>query len=289
MLDFLGLKYEAELVVLFCVLGGMLAGMGFGLISVNGKGWRDKLWTVLAWVLLGLAIVAGGLACVAGFMLLITFKWGHLFKALLIGGAVGGLLYLIFRGIFENIRLNKYRRNPLMKEIVAYCKKNDVVGIQCYADRVRFFSALENGAYCEDERKVVHLEYAKNAAATEQEDLRPETWKDYDNPPSLLKVLKFADRDYPDLPDVEIFARALAASLGGSKVARHCTAVNYRYTRFNGSTGNRDMVSHTTYTYEDWFVYKKRALKEIKKGKKQRDREAEALRVAAQKNANRWE
>ena len=85
MLDFLNLKYEAELVVWFCILGGALAGMGFGLLSVNGKGWKDKLWTVLAWLFIGLAVIAGGLACVAGFMLLITFKWGHLFKALLCG------------------------------------------------------------------------------------------------------------------------------------------------------------------------------------------------------------
>lgn len=289
MLDFLNLKYEAELVVWFCILGGALAGMGFGLLSVNGKGWKDKLWTVLAWLFIGLAVIAGGLACVAGFMLLITFKWGHLFKALLIGGAVGGLLYLILKGAFANIRRSKYRRNPLMKEIVAYCKKNDVVGIQCFADRVRFFSALESEGYCQDERKVVHLEYAKNAAATEQEDLRPETWKAYDNPPSLLKVLKFADREYPNLPDVEIFAESLASCLGGSKAVRHSTAVNYRYTRFNGSTGNRDMVRHTTYTYEDWFVYKKSALRKLKNRKKQRDREAEAMRAAAQKKANRWE
>ena len=289
MLDFLGLKYEAELVVWFCVLGGTLAGMGYGLLSVNGKGWREKLWTVLAWVFIGLAIIAGGLACVAGFILLITFKWGQLFKALLIGGAVGGVLYLILRGVFANIRLSKYRRNPLMKEIVEFCKKNGVVGIQCFSDGVRFFTALENGEYCREDRKVEHVENAKNAASIEQMDLRPNAWKAYDNPPSLLKELKFADRDYPNLPDVEMFARALASALGGCGVAHHSTAVGYRYTRFNGTTGNRDLVSHTTYTYQDQFVYKKSALRKIKKGRKQQDRQAAALRAAEEKKANRWE
>lgn len=289
MLDFLNLKYEAELVVWFCILGGALAGMGFGLLSVNGKGWKDKLWTVLAWLFIGLAVIAGGLACVAGFMLLITFKWGHLFKALLIGGAVGGLLYLILKGVFANIRRSKYRRNPLMKEIVAYCKSNDVVGIQCFPDRVRFFSALENGDYCQGASNIVHLQDSRNAASTEQEDLRPAAWKAYDNPPSLLKELKFADREYPNLPDVEIFAESLASCLGGCGVAYHSAGVNYKYFRFNSSNGNRDMVNHTTYTYKDYFVYKKSALRKLKNRKKQQDREAQARQAAAEKNTNRWE
>lgn len=289
MLDFLGLNYEAELVVQFMALGGLLAGLGFGFLASGAKGWLDKLLTVLAWVFLGLAVVSAGLACVAGFVLLITFKWGKLCLAMVIGGVLAYVLYLIPVAVLSGIRRGKYKKNPLMKEIVEYCKRNDIVGIQCFPDRVRFFSELENAEYCQSEEKVVHEESQRNGIATEGTDLRPAAWKSYDNPPSLTKALRFVDRDYPNLPDVVIFAEALASSLGGCGVAHHSTAVRYKYYRFNGSTGQKELVNHTTHTYEDYFVYKKSALKKLKNTKKQRDREAQARQAAANKNANRWE
>ena len=142
------------------------------------------------------------------------------------------------------------------------------MGVQCFRDRVRSFTALENEKSCESKQIRQAAGDYLGAAASENSDMRPGSWKAYDNPPSLAGTLKFSDRNYPELPDLGLFAASLAQGLGGCGVAIHGTSVHCTYKRHNISFGRTERVIQTTHTYQDQFVYKKSALKgaEAEKG-----------------------
>lgn len=288
MLDFLNLKEEGEMLIIFATLAGILGGIAYGLLMTAGKEKKDLPRKIFGWLFAALAVPACGLVLVSGFIQLITFRWGQLLKSAVIGGGLGmGLFCLLCNTLFK-MRRRKFLQNDLMREIIRYCKANNIVGIQCFPDRVRFFSALENAEYCKSEQKRQHVEHAKNAASSERMDMRPYSWKAYDNPPSLVSVLKFADRNYPEVPDVSLFAESLAQGLGGCGVASHGTSVHYTYRRHNSSNGQYELVNHTTHTYQDHFVYKHSALKALKQEKTRIDKEFSAQRKAEEKKSNHW-
>lgn len=288
MLDFLNLKEEGEMLIIFATLAGILGGIAYGLLMTAGKEKKYLLCKIFGWLFAVLAVPACGLVLVSGFIQFITFRWGQLLKSALIGGGLGtGMFYLLYSTLF-NMRKRKFLRNDLMREIIRYCKANQIVGIQCYPDRVRFFASLENGEYCKSEHKTHHEQYARDAASSERMDMRPYSWKAYDNPPSLVGVLKFADRNYPEVPDVNLFAESLALGLGGCGVASHGTAVQYTYRRHNSTNGQTELVNHTTHTYQDHFVYNKAALKALNQEKARIDKEFAAQRKAADKKSNHW-
>lgn len=288
MLDFLNLKEEGEMLIIFTVLTGILCGIAYGLIMSAGKEKSVLPRRYFGWIFAVLAVPACGLALVAGFMQLITFRWGQLLKSVIIGGGVGmGLFCLVCIMLFR-LRRVRFLRKALMREILRYCRANNIVGVQCFRDRVRFFTALENAEYCQSEQKRQHVQNYQEAASCENTDMRPGTWKAYDNPPSLAGTLKFSDRNYPELPDLGLFAAALAQGLGGCGVAIHGTSVHYTYQRRNVSNGRTEWVNHTTHTYQDQFVYKKRALKVLKQEKARLDKEFAAQRKAEEKKFNSW-
>lgn len=262
--------------------------MGFVSNSVKTK-WLSVLLNIIGYLFFGLAVICAGLACVAGFVQLITFKWGELLLSLVIGCVAGYLLFLPIPALASALRRGKYKRNPLVKEIVSYCKKNGIVGIQCFSDRVRFFTALEGEEYCKDGSETIHEKDQRSGQITEKTDIRPHAWRCYDNPPSLAGTLKFAERGYPELPDINIFAEALASLLGDCAVASHSTSVQYSYYRYDRSTGNQTRVNHTTHNYKDAFVYKKSALKKLKQEKKQQAKAAAASLKQQSRNSNSWE
>lgn len=288
MLDFLNLKEEGVMLITFVTLAGILGGIAFGLLMTAASGKKDLLRKIIGWLLVVLAVPACGLALVAGFVQLITFRLGQLLTSAVIGVGLGAGLFWLLSNLIFRLRRSKFLRNPLMKAIISYCKSNDIVGIQCFSDRVRFFRALENMEYCQSEQKAYHEQFHKNAAQAEQTDMRPSSWKAYDNPPSLAGTLKFSDRNYPEVPDIALFAESLAQGLGGYGVASHGTSVHYSYSRHNSSTGATEWVNHTTHTYQDCFVYKKSTLKAMKEDKAKKDKAYAAQQKAAEKNSNHW-
>ena len=289
MLDFLNLKEEGEMLIIFTVLTGILCGIAYGLIMSAGKEKKILPRRYFGWIFAVLAVPACGLALVAGFIQLITFRWGQLLKSGIIGGGVGmGLFCLICIMLFR-LRRAIFLRKDLMREILRYCKANGIVGVQCFRDRVRFFTALENEEYCESKQIRQAAGDYLGAAASENSDMRPGSWKAYDNPPSLAGTLKFSDRNYPELPDLGLFAASLAQGLGGCGVAIHGTSVHCTYKRTNISFGRTERVIQTTHTYQDQFVYKKSALKALKQKKAQSDREFAAQRKAEEKKRNSWD
>lgn len=257
MLDFLNLKEEGVMLITFAFLAGILGGMAYGLLMTAASGKKDLPRKIIGWSFVVLALPACGLTLVAGFVQFITFRWGQLLKSAVIGVGLGAGMFWLLSNLIFRMRRKKFLRNPLMKDIIRYCKAKDIVGIQCFPDRVRFFSALENMEYCKSEQKPYHEQFYRNAAKSEQMDMRPISWKAYDNPPSLVGTVKFSDRNYPELPDVSLFAESLAQGLGGFGVASHGTSVHYSYSRHNSTTGATEWVNHTTHTYQDCFVYKK--------------------------------
>jgi len=290
MLDFLGMREEADMMVLFLWLLGIAAGIGLGFLMLGKQdSWKKYVFYTIGGLSTAAGVVAFGFVCISGLIQLITFRWGELLKAALIGCVPGYLLfYLLYNAVFS-IRLRKYKRNPLLKKIAAYCVDNQIVGIQCFEDQVRFFSALEGTDYCKTDSVVIHEQSYRGSISSDYSDIRPATWKCYDNPASLRSVLVFADQNYPKLPDVDVFATALAAKLGGCKVASHATSFVYHYSRYNKSSGERELVNHTVHTYKDAFVYKKSALKQLQNSQKAREKAFLAERKATEKNANRWE
>ena len=282
MLEFLGLQKEAHTVTvaLILIFGAIGLALGRSLAEQKGK---------LTAFINGFSAVAGVAGLIKGFgpaiKLFFTFQWGVLLKGTFLGVLVGAALGFPVYYLSIAARKRKYRKNPVLQEAANYCRSHNIVGIQCFRDSLRFFNALENEEYCSSENKTVHELSARNGQITERQDLRPDSWKAYDAPKSYQATLKFSDRGYPELPDVQLFAEVLAGELKGFSYASHSTSVQYNYTRFNKDTGQTEHVDHTTQSYFDCFVYSKKALSDLKA----QNASARKEREKAAGKPNTWE
>ena len=280
MLDFLGLTDEANRLLTCAVIAGFV-GMIPGGPALAGKN-INKFVSGLCIGICCVAVLFGLWPAAALFLML---QWGALFKALffaLIAGAVSGIPGFL---VVERKRRKVYRNNPVMREVVAYCNANNIVGIQCYPDRLRFFTGLDSTEYCKSDNYVIHEKQYASTSYTS----RIKTWSPTDNDRYLQGTLYFAERKYPNLPDVGIFASVLAKSLGGCQVVTHRESTERDYTRYDKSTDRKELVHHTTITYEDHFVFKTSALKALKQHRSQQEQQVAQRRADAQKNTNRWE
>ena len=138
-----------------------------------------------------------------------------------------------------------------------YRIRNHVVGIQCFADGMRFFTKIEHPGYC---KKDVHLEVKQTREQWEdykENWERPESWVAYHHQTlSCIRVIRFADQGYPHVPDLSMFASALAKKLGFA-YAQHSRRVKYDTVSWSGST--RTTTHNIAILHEDCFVYSPKA------------------------------
>lgn len=281
MLEFLGLTEEANLLLSCAVIAGFV-GMIPGGPAMAGK----SINKVVSGLCIGISCIAFLVGLWPIIVLFFAFQWAVLFKALffaLLAGAVTGVPGFL---LANNKRKKAYRNNPVMQEVVAYCKAKNIVGIQCYPDRLRFFNGLASINYCKTDDYVIHSDahYGESTYASRTKD-----WSPTDNDRYLVGTFYFAQRNYPNLPDVSMFANVLAKSLGDCQVAIHRESNKRDYYRYDKSTDKRELVHQTTITYEDYFVYKSSALKRLQQERANRDKQVAQRNADAQKNSNRWE
>jgi hypothetical protein len=277
MLDFLGLTDEANRLVICAVIAGFVGMIPGGVAMAGAK--INKIVNGLCISVCCIAILVGLWPAV---VLFFTFQWAVLLKALffaLLAGAVTGIPgFLIANGKRKKV----YRNNPVMKEVVSYCKDNNIVGIQCYPDRLRFFSGLDSVEYCKsDNYETYDDSYKANSYAS-----REKKWSPRDNDRHLKATFFFAQRGYPDLPDVSIFAEVLAQSLGGCRVVTHTESFKRDYFRYDKSTDKKELVHETNILYKDHFVYKTSALTALQKDKSKKEAQR---RTEVEKNSKQWE
>lgn len=285
MLEFLGLEEEATRVLIcFAVLGAAsMLPMGCAAASGDGESGKQQYGGILLMVICGvLGIGAFVMGILPAIVLFFTFQWKTLligvFYAILTGSAGYGLGY--WRTMSG--RKRKYRKNPIMQEAVAYCKQNGIVAVQCFDDRIRFFRDLENREYCES-----HVDTHKAADILASNSFRkgwtrPASWCAYDRPQSFAGDIVFADRGWPKIPDLNLFAKVLAKQLGGCRVAEHTQRDQYDTSRLEGNT--RITTHNITIMYRDCFVYKKAAL-----DSKYPPAPKQESRKAKQPRGNSWE
>ena len=259
MLEFLGLTDEAFEVVISCVIMGLALGAQLGALSAYKKS-TDQKATTGQIVFLVICILVGGIGFLVGILpailLFFTFQWAAILAALFQGGIVVFLAYLIARHIVLNIRIKKYMKNPITVEAVKFCKEHDIVGIQCFIDRLRFFNKLEDPDYCNPSIRTIRRETEAQASQAEAEWERPSAAAAYDRPDSYMGTLTFSERGYPNLPDLPVFARALAKSLGFGH-AEHRHSILYDTVRYSGNT--RYVTHNTVRLMYDCFVFSRAA------------------------------
>ncbi len=256
MLEFLGLQAEANQIMVTTLIIAGLIGFALGGSMANGEK-TTKFWKVsnIISAIIGILLVIFG--AIPAIKLFFTFQWAYLLRPVFIGIPVGIVTFCL--GFFPSnaARKRKYRRNPVMREALEFCRENRVVAVQCFEDRLRFFNDLVNEDYC---RPYSNTYEASNGAASytfQSSWQRPKSWQEYDNPPCLVGVLSFAERNYPNLPDLGFFAQVLAKELGGCEMVAHNQTTKYDTTTYKD--GNKTITHYTTWLYKDCFVYKKSA------------------------------
>lgn len=262
MLEFLGLQSEAVRVFICFVLMGIFLGLSIGSTTAKGKDAKLGVFGVICIIatLIALFICAWPLV-----MLFFTFQWKWILIPLVIAVAVGAGCFALTYSATMAKRKRKYKKNPIVKEAVAFCRENNIVGIQCHKDRIRFYDFLQNSEYCKS-----HIEARK--AATDMEctqlessDFRPDSWKAYDHPMALKGEIKFADRGYPDLEELDLFAKALTSCFKGFGMAEHKAYVEYTGYHKSPTTGISQSAHHYIYIWDDRFIFSKKAKADIKK------------------------
>jgi hypothetical protein len=279
--DFFGLNETGSILVLALVVAGFFLSIGGSRALVFQD--SDKGMGKFTIAMLALTAVAGTVCIVPGFVLLITFKWNKLLTAVLLAAAVVAPLFWLVYTLTFRLRMAKYMRNPVMKEVLAFARQHDVAGIQCFVDGVRFYSALENADYCKREAKTVN-QYSFSAFTAAQADPpRPTGFDDYIKSGNSLGILRFSDRGYPNLPDVSFFGKVLAKKLEGYESAYHSVTLTY-----DESSANK-IVHNICRVHEDAFVYKKSALVPIRVANNRSKRAAAAAAKKQERQAKKWE
>ena len=292
MLEFLGLEDEAMKVLVSCIILGAVIGIQSGILSADTKGSEGKVKAGPV-IFLVICILAGVYALFTGFLpavvLFFTFQWKALLWCVFLGLTVAAVTFFIGNRVVQWGRRRKYMRNPIIREAVEFCRKNEIVGIQCFDDSLRFFQKLEDPDYC---RSSVRVEKKKDASESEEYQKnwsREESWIAYDRPLSYVGTLKFADRDYPNVPDLPMFASALARKAKGFGYARHFHSVQYDTVSYSGNT--RTTTHHITVLHSDCFVYNRAACRRCKREWKKLglNRRKRTEKVALVKKPNTWE
>lgn len=279
--DLFGLKEEGSIMVLALVAAGFFLSIGGSrtLVYQNSEEDLDKFSIVM----LFLAAAAGTVACIPGFIMLITFKLKQIVTALLIAAAIDALLFFIVYTIIFRFRMAKYMLNPVTREVLAFAKQNNVVGIQCFVDGVRFYSVLENADYCKSESKTENRYNYVDFTADQSNPPRPTGFKAYMESSNSLGILRFADRGYPNLPDPAFFGKVLAKKLRGFDSAYHTVTLNFDQVSTN------KIVHNICHVHRDSFVYKKSALAAIRVADNRYRRAAAAAAKKQEKQSKKWE
>ncbi len=265
-LDFLGLEQEAVRLFIGCIILGLALGALLGALSGYGKNTNNRASTGQI-VFLVICIVVGiaGLiiGAIPGILLFFTFQWKTIFIGLVQGVIAAVPPYFIAKSTVRSHRRRKYMRNPIIKEAVAYCKQKGIVGIQCFADRLRYFKAIENPGYCKNDMKIVKRESAYLAKCYQEQWSWPDSWVGYENAGSFAGELKFSDRGYPRVPDLPMFASALAKKLGGFDYAEHNHSVQHDTVTYGGNT--KTTTHNIVVLHNDCFVFSRTAYRKAKK------------------------
>lgn len=260
MLEFLGLTDEAIKVIIGCGIMGAALGSQLGALSAYNRATRDQV-TKGKIAYLVICILIGGIGflygILPGILLFFTFQWAAILGAIFQGCIIGLGAFYITRAIVLNYRRRKYMKNPVVLEAVEFCKKNNVVGIQCFSEGLRFFTKLEDPRYCRPSYSSP-IKGDIIAVSYKAEWEKPEASEAYDNADSHIGTLRFADRDYPNVPELRVFASALAKKLGAYGHAEHYHAVRYDTVRYGGNT--KYITHHTDILLHDCLVFNRAAL-----------------------------
>lgn len=288
MLEFLGLEEEASRVILCFLIIGISVGLPSGGVSASGRKKDDGKTPVVMVIGMVIAVIAFLVGLLPGIVLFFTFQWNVLLGGLFLALAAGAVCFGLGYFVVLSHRKGKYKRNPIMKEAVAYCRRSGVVGVQCFGDRLRFHKELADADYCKTD---THMEMRANLDQSvdyQTHWTRPDSWIAYDQSSGYAGDLTFAKRDYPDIPDLELFAKVLASRLGGCGIATHTRSVQYdTVTRTAGTTTR---THHITHLYRDCFVYKKSACRRLREQQAQREKALRATAPAVPvKKENTWE
>ncbi len=279
--------YQAHIFRVFVslIILGITIGAQSGAFSAQGDR-TDKRISAGAIVLLVLSIlieIAAFIFGISSFVsLFFAFYWKTLLIAIiaaLIPGIISGLIaYWITRAL----RKRRYMRNPLVNEVVAFCKQHNVVGVQCFPEGLRFFTQISNSDYCKSE---VHTEEVLDEVAA---NLYKATWNHSgrypdENSAGFIGSLNFAARGYPNLTSLPIFAAALAKKLGDCGYASHEQKVCYDTRSYGYSTTT--VTHHIILFYKDCFVYDRKSYREAKTI----NNKLKASQKAAEEKKNTWE
>lgn len=221
-------------------------------------------------------IVALCAACFFGLVMFICLKWIKLFtyllRIVLAALAAGLLAYLAGR----SRRKKKYRKNPIVKEAVAFCKAHQVKAVQVFPDRLRFFTDVLNSDYCKTASLTEECLDLSDATSRQHCYNRPASWKAYDCPPEFCGDLVFADRGYPSVTDLEMLAKVLKGKLRLSMASHQvCT----KYVTKSGNT----TTTYITWFYHDCFLFSRMNLQKRLREDAQALIEQEEKRKAAEK------
>lgn len=289
MLEFLGMESEANtLVTCFMILG-----LSIGIISGYIGGSKDSGGGILGIILYILCGISGVIAFIKGLgpgiALFFTFQWGIMLKGLFLGILIGLISGFIFYKLLISMRIKKYARNPLMKEIVLFCKERHIVGVLCYKKELFFFTDLANAALCESEHRAMTAINHKDSLNLQASYTGPKGLAQLQQSASCVGKILLSERNYPDIPDLNIFAKALAKKWKDCKIASHSAHVSYKTTKYDTNRKAYVTTDYITHLYDDAFVFKRNIYRHIKKQEKTNQQIQNKLAKENAKHENKWE
>lgn len=279
MLEFLGMEQEANTLVT-CL---MTLGVSIGLIGGYILGAKDNGKGVLGIILYIICGILGVIAIFKGFWpgiaLFFTFQWGIWIKGIFLGVIVGFLSGYIMYSLVISVRIRKYARNPITKEAIQFIKNNNVNAVLCYKDSIFFFEKLVSTTFCKSQNYETHDSFDTNALRI-RSNHKTETGLDTQlSSGGCIGRIIFAEKGWPEIPDLAVFSKALTKKLHGCRRVHHHGKANYYNTLKS--------IRYITHFYDAYLIYKRSAYRSLRK---QEQHQSKNERKALKKNnTNTWE
>lgn len=286
---------------IFFLLGAIFLGIIVGTAISNKGAEKGIFFRIIIYIVSSVFVIKGILAWFLG----VIIHDGKIPMPILLLLTILSFFLFTFVSyiLFTHKRKNFYKKKPFFKEIVQICKQNNILGVQCFNNRIRLHKYVDPSVFRTNNR--IYTTFTNDMSGyinciahftIPQEFIQ--------NDDDLFREIFYSEFNYPDMNtgQLDIFSNALCNALGNySKLVRSVDAELRRSGSGSVQTGYLVTKKTVTATYDSYndntkeaeanlyyecYVYNTKYGEKLKKAVKEQGKFKKAQNT---RNNNTWD
>lgn len=209
---------------IFFLLGAVFLGIIVGTAMSSKGAEKGTFFRIIIYIVSSVFVIKGILAWFLG----VIIHDGKIPMPVLLLLTVLSFFLFTFLSyiLFINKRKGFYKKNPFFKEIVQICKQNNILGIQCFNDRIRLHKSVDPYVFRTNNR--IYTTFTNDISGYSNYIARFTIPQEFiQNDEDLFREIFYSEFNYPDMNtgQLDVFSKALCNALGNySKLVRSVDA-----------------------------------------------------------------